>query len=195
MIIFAENSLPKTSKDIIYYGYYQFFLNLYGLFLDRIKNKPKEISKLKPKDLNDEFVCRAIAAINSIEQEDISFGLYYSDIELISIFRVKKDGSILHIPEIIFLSNLSLEEKMPIISEIIGKMQSYAEANEFERLEFEVPKNDIAIINSLLTYGFQYIPEHPQTTAQFQTLVLYMDILKKDNERANSSKQRKRENQ
>ena len=162
MIVFAENSLPETSKDKIYYGYYQFFLNLYGLFLDRIKNKPKEISNLKPRDLNDENVCRAIDAINSIEQEDISFGLYYSDIELISVFRIKEIEDILHIPEIVFLKKIDLEERIEILRQIIEKMLRYAEEHNFKKLEFEVSKNDYPLLNILATNGFKAVDEHPK---------------------------------
>lgn len=190
MIVFAENSLPETSKDKIYYGYYQFFLNLYGLFLDRIKNKPKEISNLKPRDLNDENVCRAIDAINSIEQEDISFGLYYSDIELISVFRIKEIEDILHIPEIVFLKKIDLEERIEILRQIIERMLRYAEEHNFKKLEFEVSKNDYPLLNILATNGFKAVDEHPKTNSYFPTDILYIDILKRDYERTRSSKQR-----
>ena len=177
MLKIVNDNLSEEEYNTLYKTYYDFFLHMEGLLADLLFKKSTKNPIRKS----------AINAINSLEQDNVSFYLYYLNNTLVSFGRLYHHDNILHLGEMLFPS---FEDAPFIINSLLDELQTYAQANNYTTLEIEISKGNIDAINLVLDNGFKFIDENPQTAAMFKTYILYKDIY----ERTNNNQQRKRQN-
>ena len=159
----------------MYQTYYKFFLGMDGFLADKLfKNSPKNPIRKS-----------ATNALDSLNQDNTAFYLYYLNNNLVSFGRIYHHDNILHLGEMLFTQD---EDKSLIIDLILKELELYATSNNYTTLEIEIPKGNNSLINLVLEQGYDFVKENPETAAIFKTYVLYKDIY----ERTNSSKQRGR---
>lgn len=174
MLKIITDQIPEKDYNTMYQTYYKFFLSMDGFLADKIfKNSPKNPIRKS-----------AFNALDSLNQDNTAFYLYYLDNNLVSFGRIYHHDNILHLGEMLFTQD---EDKALIIDLILKELELYATSNNHTTLEIEIPKGNSDLINLALNQGYNFIEENPETAAIFKTYVLYKDIY----ERTNSSKQRR----
>ena len=199
MIEIVSYELPKCYERIILEEYYKFFGYLNGkrTLLPKKINFTLNPNKQTPSSLLEENFNDAIAALKSIEQDNIEFVcLDDEDANIIALARIAKEDNSLHITDVIYLNYPNAVEKKQMLTELTIAIEHYAFSFNLQMVLYEIPKFDSIGLEVAKEFGYKFIDESSRETIKYNTFLLEKEIPKlgKENEWTRSRKQRKEQN-